>query len=309
MSHTSELRQYPSGKSYVAAAEQAIIAAGHFPVNTADFPAADQTPAQVCIDRVAECHVYVGLLGVRFGSPVRDRPDLSYPELELQIATERGLPRLMFVLNEAVPIELWDEHPARMAAFRRQVSASLTVQRFTKSDELRFLVQKSLLDLAASRALPKRQRTPTASFSVSYSHRDRRWLEQLLVHLKPLQRSGHLDVWEDSRIAPGEHWRDEIDAALKAATTALLLVSADFMASDFVHNQEIPQLLKAANDRGTIIMPVLGRPSRFSQDHVLGQFQAVNPPHQPLSKLPTYKREEFFVELADKLERALTSRQ
>src|SRR5690349_8574720 len=78
ISHTSELRSFPRGTSYVAAVERAISAAGHVIVDMADFPAADEAPAQVCAERVSGCEVYVGVLGMRYGSPVRDRPEVSY---------------------------------------------------------------------------------------------------------------------------------------------------------------------------------------------------------------------------------------
>jgi hypothetical protein len=93
ISHTSELRNYPKGMSYVAAAERAISAAGHVIVDMADFPAAGQAPARVCADRVRGCDVYVGVLGTRYGSPVRDRHGMSYTELEFDTATEAGLDR------------------------------------------------------------------------------------------------------------------------------------------------------------------------------------------------------------------------
>ena len=65
----------------------------------ADFPAADQPAAGLCMDRVRGCRVYVGVLGTRYGSPVRDRPEVSYTELEFEAATEAGLDRLVFVLD------------------------------------------------------------------------------------------------------------------------------------------------------------------------------------------------------------------
>jgi len=93
ISHTSELRNFPKGKSYVAAVERAISAAGHVIVDMADFAAADQAPARVCAERVRGCDVYVGILGTRYGSPVRDKPDVSYAELAFDTATAAGLPR------------------------------------------------------------------------------------------------------------------------------------------------------------------------------------------------------------------------
>ena len=70
VSNTSELREFPMGTSYVGAVEQAIIAAGHMPVDMTDFPAADQAPADLCAERVRDCDVYIGVLGTRYGSPV-----------------------------------------------------------------------------------------------------------------------------------------------------------------------------------------------------------------------------------------------
>ena len=62
ISHTSELRDFPAGSSYIAGAERAISAAGHVIVDMADFAAADQVPAQLCAERVRGCDVYVGVL-------------------------------------------------------------------------------------------------------------------------------------------------------------------------------------------------------------------------------------------------------
>jgi len=86
LSHTSELRDFPKGMSYVAAAKGVVSTAGHVIVDMADFPAADLPAAQLCADRVHGCDVYVGILGIRYGSPVCDRPDVSYTELEFEAA-------------------------------------------------------------------------------------------------------------------------------------------------------------------------------------------------------------------------------
>ena len=159
ISHTSELRDFPAGMSYVTAVERAISAAGHVIVDMADFPAVDQAPARVCAERVRGCDVYVGVLGTRYGSPVRDRPEVSYTELEFDTATEAGLDRLVFLLDTEVadvgiPLSrLIDrEFAARQDAFRRRVRDSgLVSQSFTNPDALGRLVERSLRELADTR--------------------------------------------------------------------------------------------------------------------------------------------------------------
>ena len=159
VSHTSELRNFPAGgKSYVAEAERAITAAGHVIVEMADFPAADQPAAQLCAQRVRGCEVYVGVLGTRYGSPVADKPEVSYTELEFDAASAAGLPRLVFVLDTeaadvGIPLAQLIDHAfgARQEAFRRRVQASgLVTQSFASPDQLGRLVERSLRELAAA---------------------------------------------------------------------------------------------------------------------------------------------------------------
>jgi tetratricopeptide (TPR) repeat protein len=161
ISHTSELQDFPAGgKSYVAEVERAVSAAGHVIVDMADFPAADQPAARLCADRVRGCDVYVGVLGTRYGSPVRDMREMSYTELEFDTATEAGKDRLVFLLDTnaddlGIPAAKLIDHKfgARQERFRRRVQASgLTTQSFASPPELGRLVERSLLDLADTRA-------------------------------------------------------------------------------------------------------------------------------------------------------------
>ena len=143
----------------MAEVERAIAAAGHVIVDMADFPAADRPAAQVCVERVQGCEVYVGVLGTRYGSPVRDKPDVSYTELEFDTATEAGMDRLVFMLDPDAaevgipPSQLIDrEYGDRQDAFRRKVRDSqLTKQSFTNPDMLGRLVERALRELADTR--------------------------------------------------------------------------------------------------------------------------------------------------------------
>jgi tetratricopeptide (TPR) repeat protein len=133
---------------------------------------------------------------------------------------------------------------------------------------------------------------------VSYSHQDTEWLKRLQVHLRNLERRGLVELWDDTRIRPGADWRRDIRDALDSASVAILLISADFIASDFIAENELPPLLAAAENRGLTILPLILSPSLFEEIESLARFQTVNPPSRPLIKLSKGEQEEYFVQLS-----------
>ena len=140
---------------------------------------------------------------------------------------------------------------------------------------------------------------------ISYSHRNRDTLERLRVHLKPLERDDLIDPWDDTRLKTGQLWKDEIKNALATAKVAVLLVSADFLASDFIATEELPPLLAAERARGLIIMPVIVGPCRYTETPGLAQFMSVNDPARPISKMRKPDREAIWVKLAKDIEEAI----
>lgn len=137
---------------------------------------------------------------------------------------------------------------------------------------------------------------------ISYSHKDKDYLERLMIHLKPLERQGLVDTWVDTSIKAGSKWKKEIESALKQTKIAILMVSADFLASDFIIENELPPLLHAAEGKGTLVIPVILKPCRFKREKNLRDFQAINSPDEPLSLLSDNQRELIFDAIAQRIE-------
>lgn len=113
-----------------------------------------------------------------------------------------------------------------------------------------------------------------------------------------------LAIWDDTQIEPGSNWREEIEQAVASAKVAVLLVSADFLASDFITGHELPPLLTAAEKEGAVIMSVILSPYAFKLTD-LAQFLTVNIPSKPLNKDKFYDQEVVWAKITDVVANAL----
>lgn len=141
---------------------------------------------------------------------------------------------------------------------------------------------------------------------VCYSRNDTSWLERLSVHLVPLERQGLIEAWDDKRISAGSNRREAIDRALDEAGVAVLLVSASWMASDFIQDVELPRLLARARANGVRVLPLLVSPCQIELTPLAG-IQFVNDPDRPLNGLATAEREALLVRTAQAVVEALGS--
>jgi TIR domain len=137
---------------------------------------------------------------------------------------------------------------------------------------------------------------------VSYSHKDQRFLDDLLAHLKPLERAGLISAWSDKQILPGTVWVAEIKGALTSATIAVLLVTKDFLASDFVHQHELGPLLKEAEQGGVRILWIPVRACSYKETP-LANYQALIPPDKPLAEMKA-ERDKAWVRICEEIKKA-----
>jgi SOS-response transcriptional repressor LexA len=346
LGHTSELRQHPEDRSFVAAAEQAVFRAEGTLLDMAYFTAREDETAAYCRQQVQRANVYVGIIGFRYGRPVKDEPELSYNELEFATATELGLPRLVFLLDEdaVLPLPrdyLFDpRYEERQRAFRTRVkSAGLMIQRVGSPGQLEVLLYQALRELprqakqqrigsgledkrrAADQAdlyeaeigsrlrngheARKRQPDAVAGLRVfvSYSHKDERHRERLDISLAQLRRNDLISTWHDRKILPGEEWDREIDESLDNADLVLLLVSPDFLASDYAYSREMVRALERHQSQSAMVVPIILRPSDWPNSP-LSSLQALPSKGRPVSSWPN--RDEAWLDVVKGLRRLIS---
>lgn len=132
---------------------------------------------------------------------------------------------------------------------------------------------------------------------VSYAHKDDEYLKRLQTHIKAAKNIGiDIDGWDDNRINAGDRWRQEIEEALESAKVGVLLVSTDFLASDFIMNNELPALLKSAEKNGATILSLIIKPSLYKQSK-LAMFQAINNPDENFADLSPSEQDKHYLKL------------
>lgn len=143
---------------------------------------------------------------------------------------------------------------------------------------------------------------------ISYSHKDNKWLDKVVNHLTVLKKEGYeMDLWSDKKIKASQKWKDEISNSINSSKICILLISTDFLNSDFIINNELPLILNIASKKGVQIIPINLRPSRFTKNKILSEFQSINEPNNPLSKLTLPRQEEVLVNLTNRVEEILFS--
>lgn len=136
----------------------------------------------------------------------------------------------------------------------------------------------------------------------SYSHVDEQLRNELEKHLSPLQRMGRITTWHDRRIVPGEEFDSEIDQHFAEADIVLLLVSPDFIASDYCYEVEMTNSIQRHKQGEAIVIPVILRPCAWHQ-LPFGKLLAATPDGKEIVKYTNI--DDGFVDVVDAVTRAL----
>lgn len=144
---------------------------------------------------------------------------------------------------------------------------------------------------------------PRDQVFISYSHKDRKWLDALLTHLQPYIRDDSISPWSDKDIQPGSKWFEQIRAELDRARVAVLLVTPNFLASDFVHKHELTPILTEAEKGGVTILWIHVRASSY-QKTPIAEYEAVIDPAKPLAQMKA-ERDAALVQICTSITRTL----
>ena len=118
---------------------------------------------------------------------------------------------------------------------------------------------------------------------LSYSHNDEKFKDKLITHLASLKRRGIVSDWHDREIVPGEDLDKNIKQELREAEIILFLVSADFVASDYIYNIEIKHSLERHEQNDAIVIPIILRPCDW-KDLNFGTLKALPKDGKPITR-------------------------
>ena len=129
---------------------------------------------------------------------------------------------------------------------------------------------------------------------------DAKWRDALTEQLAPMLRNAQFDVWDETRILPGETRQQSIEAALNRADVGVLLVTPAFLASDTIFQKQLPTLLNKK------VLWVAVRASNYKATQIEA-YQALNDPSHPLAGLSASKRDTEWVSICEKISGALAT--
>lgn len=151
------------------------------------------------------------------------------------------------------------------------------------------------------RAGRRRQRA-RVSVVLSYAHRDERLRVELDKHLSPLRRSALIETWNDRKIPPGAELDAEIDQRLAGADLVLLLISPDFINSDYCYRREMRTALQRHTKGQARVIPIILRPVDWGRTPI-GRLLAAPRDAKPVTTW--HRRDDALLDVATSVRRAV----
>lgn len=148
---------------------------------------------------------------------------------------------------------------------------------------------------------------PPQKIFISYSHKDEKYkdeVETTLNGMKNVFPDIEFNYWVDTKIKSGTEWFEEIKNALETSGIAILIISRNFFASNFIMKTEVPKLLDNLRKNGMPILCLIAGHSLFKKS-VLEKFQTVNDPNRPLKSLTEHEQDVIYTKLAEDVKRYL----
>lgn len=140
----------------------------------------------------------------------------------------------------------------------------------------------------------------------SYSHKDEDLREELVKHLSILRRQGVIEAWHDRKIGAGREWAAEIDANLNDARIILLLISSDFLASDYCYDKEMMRAMERHEAGEAVVIPIILRPCDWQG----GQFDKLQGLPKDCKPVTSWaNRDEAFTDIARGIRKAVAELQ
>lgn len=136
---------------------------------------------------------------------------------------------------------------------------------------------------------------------ISYSRQDADWKDKLTVHLRGLENQGSLTVWYDSKIETGANWKSEIENALNEASMIILLISPDFLASDFIQKEEVKRALDRKERDGVKVIPIVIKNCVYKKIEWLSRMQCFPRNGEALASMEENKQTKCLVEITDEI--------
>ncbi|WP_395738038.1 toll/interleukin-1 receptor domain-containing protein [Prosthecobacter sp.] len=140
---------------------------------------------------------------------------------------------------------------------------------------------------------------------ICYSEKDDACRKRVVVALKPKELKQQAVIWSDKSIEAGQKWPEEIHEALAVARIAILLVSPDFLASDFIHSRELPEILSAAEHRGLTVLNLFVSSVLEEECRDFLPFQGVNRPNRPWDRMKGADRNKILTNLCQAVNKSL----